>query len=76
VSGQLALLARIAELVAAHSQFVIATHSPILVGYPDARILRLDDGGITEIDYDDAPQVQLTRAFLDDPERYLHRLLT
>jgi predicted ATPase len=74
-SGQLALLARIAELVHDGSQFLIATHSPILVGYPDARILRLGDDGVHEIEYDEAPQVELTRAFLEAPERYLERLL-
>jgi predicted ATPase len=75
VSGQLALLARMAELVGDGSQFVIATHSPILVGFPDARILRFGGDGIHEVEYDDAPQVELTRAFLDAPARYLGRLL-
>jgi predicted ATPase len=75
VNGQLALMARIHDLVAEHSQFVIATHSPILLGYPDATILELSERGIREIDFDDAPQVQLTRAFLADPERFLRHLL-
>jgi predicted ATPase len=54
---------------------VIATHSPVLLGYPDATILELSDAGIQEIAFDDAPQVQLTRAFLDDPQRFLRHLL-
>ena len=74
-NGQLALMSRIHELVEEHSQFVIATHSPILVGYPDAKILMLDESGIREIGYDEAPQVELTRSFLDDPERFLRHLL-
>jgi predicted ATPase len=75
VNGQLALMSRIHDLVGEHSQFVIATHSPILLGYPDATILELSDAGIREIDFDEAPQVQLTRAFLGDRERFLQRLL-
>jgi predicted ATPase len=75
VSGQLALMRRIHELVAEHSQFVVATHSPILLGYPDAAILELNDAGIRPIGFDEAPQVELTRAFLDDPQRFLRHLL-
>jgi predicted ATPase len=75
VRGQLALISRMHELVREHSQFVVATHSPILLGYPDATILQLDEEGIREIAFDEAPQVELTRAFLDDPQRFLRHLL-
>src|SRR5436190_8745814 len=75
VSGQLALIRRIHELVDQHSQLVIATHSPILLGYPTATILELGEAGIRTIAYDEAPQVELTRAFLDDPQRFLRHLL-
>lgn len=75
VGGQLALMRRIHELVTEHSQFVIATHSPILLGYPDAKILELSDAGVRHIAYDEAPQVELTRSFLDDPQRFLRHLL-
>jgi predicted ATPase len=75
VNGQLALMSRIHELVGEHSQFVIATHSPILLGYPDSTILELSDSGVHHIAYDEAPQVELTRAFLDDPARFLRHLL-
>ena len=75
VRGQLALLRRMHELVSEHSQFVVATHSPILLGYPDAAILELGDDGIRAIAFDEAPQVELTRAFLDDPQRFLRHLL-
>jgi predicted ATPase len=54
---------------------VIATHSPILLGYPDATIYELSDEGVRTIEYDEAPQVELTRAFLDDPERFFRHLL-
>ena len=74
VAGQLALMRRIHELVAEHSQFVIATHSPILLGYPDATILMLDENGIREIDYEEAPQVELTRAFLANRDGFVRHL--
>jgi predicted ATPase len=75
VNGQLALMRRMHELVEEHSQFVIATHSPILLGYPRATILELSESGIREIEFSEAPQVALTRAFLDDPHRFLRHLL-
>jgi predicted ATPase len=75
VNGQLALMRRMHELVEEHSQFVVATHSPILLGYPGATILELSDSGIQQVAFDDAPQVELTRAFLADPQRFLRHLL-
>jgi predicted ATPase len=75
VQGQLALIRRLHELVREHSQFVVATHSPILLGYPGATILELGDDGIRRVDYDQTQQVELTRAFLDDPQRFLRHLL-
>lgn len=75
VQGELALIRRIHELVHQHSQFVVATHSPILLGYPDATILELGDNGIRRVTYDETQQVELTRAFLDDPQRFLRHLL-
>jgi len=56
---QLAVICRLHELVQAGCQFIIATHSPLLLAYPDARILLLDARGITETAYDDLPLVQL-----------------
>jgi predicted ATPase len=73
--GQLALMQRIHDLLDEDCQFVIATHSPVLVGFPDARIHLLDADGLHEIAYDEAPQVELTRAFLDAPERFFRELL-
>jgi predicted ATPase len=76
VPGCLALIARIHDLVAAGSQFVIATHSPVLLAVPGALILRLSpDGVISEVDFDDADPVALTRSFLADPQRFLRQLL-
>jgi predicted ATPase len=77
VRGCLAALARIMQLVEQGSQFVIATHSPILLAVPGARILQIyEDGAIEQVDYDTAGPVALTRAFLDQPARFLHHLLT
>jgi predicted ATPase len=59
----------------AGAQFLIATHSPILLACPDARIVELNDAGITPRDYDDLDAVRLTRGFLEAPERYLHAAL-
>jgi predicted ATPase len=73
--GQLALLRRLHELLEHDCQFVVATHSPVLLGFPGARIYLLDEDGVRAIEYDDAPQVELTRAFLDAPERFLRELL-
>lgn len=77
VHGVLALLLRIVELVEQGCQFLIATHSPILLAVPGARILQLDEAGRVEpVGYDEAAPVALTRAFLDNPGRFLHHLLT
>ena len=54
---------------------MVATHSPILLACPDARIVELDDTGITARAYDDLDAVRLTRGFLDAPERYLRAAL-
>jgi predicted ATPase len=73
----MALVARIAELISQGCQFVVATHSPILLALPGARILQIDaDGEIGQVGYDDAEPVTLTRAFLASPDRFLRHLLT
>ncbi len=76
VHGCLALLRRVVELAQAGSQMIIATHSPILLAVPGARIIQVDaDGATTEVSYDAAMPVAVTRAFLADPRRFLHHLL-
>jgi predicted ATPase len=71
----LALLARMHDLVGEGSQFVVATHSPMLLAYPGALIYDLDEDGIAPIAFEDADAVRLTRDFLDAPERYFRHLL-
>lgn len=72
---QLAVLARIHDLVLEDSQFIIATHSPILMAYPDARIYQCGKEGVTEIAYQDTEHFQVTRDFLANPQRMLQVLM-
>ncbi len=71
---QLALLSLIKKMVEKSCQFIIATHSPILMAYPDAQILSFESDSISPIAYDDVEHVSLTRSFLNNPENYLRRL--
>lgn len=72
---QLALLAAFDRLVQKdRSQLIVATHSPILLAYPGARIYSLDERGIAEIEYEKTEHYALTRDFLLNRERYLRRL--
>ncbi|WP_281245872.1 AAA family ATPase [Pseudonocardia oroxyli] len=74
--GQLAALTRIDQLTRGGSQFLIATHSPILPALPGARILQIDaDGGLHTVAYDDCLPVRATREFLADPAATLRHLL-
>jgi len=73
---QLALLVAIKELVKKGSQFIIATHSPILLAYPGATICQLSQDGIDEVAYEDIEHVKLTKDFLNNPEGYLSRLFS
>jgi predicted ATPase len=74
VQNCLTLLSRIDQLVAEGSQFVIATHSPVVLAYPDATIYRFSEDGVEPIGYDEAPPVRLMRAFLHEPAAFLRRL--
>ena len=72
--GQLAMLLRLYELVEAGSQFIIATHSPILLSFPQARIYELSEHGIALTPYDETETVSLYRSFLAAPAAYHHHL--
>lgn len=71
----LVLLAEIDALAKMHSQFIIATHSPILMALPNAEVYELTEGGINSVDYKQTEHYQLTRRFLENPERMLCYLL-
>lgn len=75
VTGALALIAVVVRAARAGAQFVIATHSPILLACPQAAIYELNAAGIERRDYDDLDAVRLTRGFLEAPERYLRAAL-
>ena len=62
------------QLVKKGSQFIIATHSPILMAYPDADIYSLDDSGMKLTPYLETEHYRLTKNFLDNPEQYLKYL--
>ena len=72
----LTCLRRIHELVLEGSQFIIATHSPIMLAYPQAAIYSCEEQGLEQVAYEDAEPVRLTRSFLDARERFLDRLLS
>ncbi|QYF95095.1 AAA family ATPase [Massilia sp. PAMC28688] len=72
---QLAALSAIHQLVQQDCQFIIATHSPILLSYPRAKILQFDGEGISEVAYEDTEHVAVTRDFLNHYQRRLERLL-
>jgi predicted ATPase len=72
---QLSLLSIINELVEERdSQFIIATHSPILMAYPNALIYRLGTDGIERVAYEDTEHYSITRDFLNSPERFFKSL--
>lgn len=74
-SRQLSFISIIHELeISGKAQFIIATHSPILLSYPKATVFSLDDGKIKKVNYKDTEHFQLTKKFLDAPERYFHFL--
>ncbi len=72
---QLAVIVRIHDLVNQHSQFVIATHSPILMAYPDAYIYSLSTKGIARVDYYETEHYQVMHDFMVNPKRMLDILL-
>lgn len=74
-SRQLTLIALLHELVKQDAQFIIATHSPILLAYPGATIYLFEAGRIVQAAYDDLEHVTLTRDFLNNPQAYLRHLL-
>lgn len=73
-SRQLAMLARIRQLCDADSQFIIATHSPILLAYPGAEIYELGESGITLTPYRRTGSYTITKRFLSDPESMIKEI--
>lgn len=72
----MSLLVVIDELVKNNSQFIIATHSPILMAYPDADILEFSERGIQKVGYRETEHYKITKQFIDMPERMIKLLLS
>jgi len=71
---QLSFIAALKQMVERDSQFVIATHSPIILAFPGAKIVSFDGGTIHPVRYDQLEHVNLTRDFLQNPEAFLRHL--
>jgi predicted ATPase len=70
----LALLAMLKSMATDGSQFIIATHSPMLMALPEATIYSFDSPPISEVEYEQVEQIALMRRFLHEPEAFLRRL--
>jgi predicted ATPase len=73
---QLALLAMMRELIEAGAQFLIATHSPIIMGYPGATIFEVSESGLRRIEYRATEHYAVTKRFLTHPETVLSELFS
>jgi predicted ATPase len=72
---QLSLLVAINNLTKTGSQFIISTHSPIVLSYPEAIIYQLSNSGIEKVKYEDAENVKLSRDYLNNPDLFLKELI-
>ena len=71
---QLGLISILKEMIEQDAQFIIATHSPILMAFPGATLFNFDQDPIQQVAYHDLEHVNLMRSFLDDPQAYLRQL--
>ncbi|MBD2776115.1 AAA family ATPase [Iningainema tapete] len=71
---QLSFLSLLKDMVNQDSQFIIATHSPIIMAFPEATILSFDTNPPKEVAYDELEHVSLTKAFLNNPQSFLRHL--
>jgi predicted ATPase len=71
---QLGLLALLKKMIENESQFIIATHSPILMAFPGATILSFDQIPVRPVTYEDLEHVTITRDFLNNPDSFLRHL--
>lgn len=72
--SQLALIAMLGEMTQAGAQFIVASHSPVLLAFPGATIYSFDEVPVRQVGFGELEHVNLTRDFLNDPERYLRQL--
>lgn len=71
---QLSFLAALKQMVQENAQFIIATHSPLILAFPGAQILQFANGQIQEVKYHQLEHVQLTKDFLNNPDSFLRHL--
>jgi predicted ATPase len=74
-SRQLAMISRIHQLVRTRSQFIIATHSPILMAYPNAWIYQIGANGMERVSHEETEHYVVAKRFLNDPQRQVAKLL-
>jgi predicted ATPase len=72
---QLALLARMHDLIKKNTQFIIATHSPIVMAYPDSSLFELSSVGFNKVDYRETEHFKVMKSFIDNPKMMLDILL-
>ena len=72
---QMSLLAAMYDLVSRGSQFIVSTHSPILLGYPGATIYMFTEDKVARVPYTETEHYVVTRSFLNNPEGMLRELL-
>jgi predicted ATPase len=72
---QMRLMYLIKELEKKNSQFIISTHSPILMTYPGAEVLEVSDEGIKSVDYKETEHYMITKRFMDAPGKITKELL-
>jgi len=71
----MALIAELGRLVRSDSQLIIATHSPILMAFPGAQVMLIDENGINEVNYRETEHYRITRRMLENPGSLLSELL-
>ncbi|WP_293944422.1 MULTISPECIES: AAA family ATPase [unclassified Sphingobacterium] len=74
INSQFRLLTRMNQLVNNKSQFIIATHSPILLAYPDAEIYSVSQFGLQQVDYEETEQFKLYKYFLNNYQKMVAEL--
>ncbi|QNR83752.1 AAA family ATPase [Pedobacter riviphilus] len=73
---QIAMLSKINNLVGKNAQFIIATHSPILLSYPNAWIYEMTENKIARVKYEESEVYRVYKSFLDHPQRILDNIFT
>lgn len=71
---QIAFISMLKEMVEQNAQFIIATHSPIIMAFPGAAIYSFDHAPLSQVQYNQLEHVNLTRDFLNTPEQFLRHL--